>query len=347
MYRLIKFLLFLLPPEKAHDVALNLIELALRIPVVGSTFKRSFNSGPQRSVDFAGITFPNIVGLAAGFDKDAKRLSLWKALGFGHVEVGTVTPKSQPGNPKPRLFRLVDDRAVINRMGFNNGGVDAMVERLKKRPEGLIVGGNIGKNKDTPNESAIDDYIICFEKLYPYVDYITVNVSSPNTPGLRDLQTESFLVPLFDKLNTLRSEKAIFKPIFLKIAPDFQLKAVKQLAKIIKKLPIQGIIATNTTISRDRLNVSQKDLEQIGAGGLSGAPLFEASNTILATLSIELGNSMPIIGVGGIFNGLDVAEKLTRGAGLVQVYTGFIYEGPWIVRNILKELTFDDSFLID
>jgi dihydroorotate dehydrogenase len=347
MYRLIKFLLFLLPPEKAHDVALNLIELALRIPVVGSTFKRSFNSGPQRSVDFAGITFPNIVGLAAGFDKDAKRLSLWKALGFGHVEVGTVTPKSQPGNPKPRLFRLVDDRAVINRMGFNNGGVDAMVERLKKRPEGLIVGGNIGKNKDTPNESAIDDYIICFEKLYPYVDYITVNVSSPNTPGLRDLQTESFLVPLFDKLNTLRSEKAIFKPIFLKIAPDFQLKAVKQLAKIIKKLPIQGIIATNTTISRDRLGVSQKDLEKIGAGGLSGAPLFEASNTILATLSIELGNSMPIIGVGGIFNGFDVSEKLTRGAGLVQVYTGFIYEGPWIVRNILKELRFDDSFLID
>jgi len=347
MYRLIKFLLFLLPPEKAHDVALNLIELVLRIPVVGSTFKRSFNSGPQRSVDFAGITFPNIVGLAAGFDKDAKRLSLWKALGFGHVEVGTVTPKSQPGNPKPRLFRLVDDRAVINRMGFNNGGVDAMVERLKKRPEGLIVGGNIGKNKDTPNESAIDDYIICFEKLYPYVDYITVNVSSPNTPGLRDLQTESFLVPLFDKLNTLRSEKAIFKPIFLKIAPDFQLKAVKQLAKIIKKLPIQGIIATNTTISRDRLDVSQKDLEKIGAGGLSGAPLFEASNAILATLSIELGNSMPIIGVGGIFNSFDVAEKLTRGAGLVQVYTGFIYEGPWIVRNILKELTFDDSFLID
>ena len=347
MYRLIKFLLFLLPPEKAHDVALNLIELALRIPVIGPAFKRSFNSGPQRSVDFAGIQFPNIVGLAAGFDKDAKRLSLWKALGFGHVEVGTVTPKSQPGNPKPRLFRLVDDRAVINRMGFNNGGVDAMVERLKKRPEGLIVGGNIGKNKDTPNESAIEDYIICFEKLYPHVDYITVNVSSPNTPGLRDLQTESFLVPLFEKLNTLRSEKAIFKPIFLKIAPDFQLKAVKQLAKIIRKLPIQGIIATNTTISRDRLGVSQKELEKIGAGGLSGAPLFEASNAILATLSIELGNSMPIIGVGGIFNGFDVAEKLTRGAGLVQVYTGFIYEGPWIVRNILKELTFDDSFLID
>jgi len=347
MYRLIKFLLFLLPPEKAHDVALNLIELALRIPVIGAAFKRSFNSGPQKSVEFAGIRFPNIIGLAAGFDKDAKRLSLWKALGFGHVEVGTVTPKAQPGNPKPRLFRLVDDRAVINRMGFNNGGVDAMVERLKKRPEGLIVGGNIGKNKDTPNEFAIEDYVICFEKLYPYVDYITVNVSSPNTPGLRDLQTESFLVPLFEKLNALRSEKSTFKPIFLKIAPDFQLKAIKQLAKIIKKLPIQGLIATNTTVSRDRLDLSKKEVEKIGAGGLSGAPLFEASNAILATLSIELGNTMPIVGVGGIFNGFDVAEKLTRGAGLVQVYTGFIYEGPWIVRNILNELTFEDSFLID
>ena len=347
MYRLIKFLLFLLPPEKAHDVALNLIELALRIPVIGAAFKRSFNSGPQKSVEFAGIRFPNIVGLAAGFDKDAKRLSLWKALGFGHVEVGTVTPKAQPGNPKPRLFRLVDDRAVINRMGFNNGGVDAMVERLKKRPEGLIVGGNIGKNKDTPNEFAIEDYVICFEKLYPYVDYITVNVSSPNTPGLRDLQTESFLVPLFEKLNALRAEKSSFKPIFLKIAPDFQLKAIKQLAKIIKKLPIQGLIATNTTVSRDRLDLSKKEVEKIGAGGLSGAPLFEASNAILATLSIELGNTMPIVGVGGIFNGFDVAEKLTRGAGLVQVYTGFIYEGPWIVRNILNELTFEDSFLID
>jgi dihydroorotate dehydrogenase len=347
MYRLIKFLLFLLPPEKAHDVALNLIELALRIPVIGAAFKRSFNSGLQKSVEFAGIRFPNIIGLAAGFDKDAKRLSLWKALGFGHVEVGTVTPKAQPGNLKPRLFRLVDDRAVINRMGFNNGGVDAMVERLKKRPEGLIVGGNIGKNKDTPNEFAIEDYVICFEKLYPYVDYITVNVSSPNTPGLRDLQTESFLVPLFEKLNALRSEKSTFKPIFLKIAPDFQLKAIKQLAKIIKKLPIQGLIATNTTVSRDRLDLSKKEVEKIGAGGLSGAPLFEASNAILATLSIELGNTMPIVGVGGIFNGFDVAEKLTRGAGLVQVYTGFIYEGPWIVRNILNELTFEDSFLID
>ncbi len=347
MYGFIKFLLFLLPPEKAHDVALNLIEFALKIPLIGTLLKKSFNSGPQKTVDFAGIKFPNVIGLAAGFDKDAKRLKLWKDLGFGHVEVGTVTPKAQPGNPKPRLFRLVEDRAVINRMGFNNQGVDAMVNRLKKRPEGLIVGGNIGKNKDTPNELAINDYIYSFEKLYPYVDYITVNVSSPNTPGLRDLQTESFLVPLFEQLNDLRKTQEKFKPIFLKIAPDFQLNAIRLLGGIIKRLPIQGIIATNTTVSRSGLEISQKELDKIGAGGLSGAPLFESSNAILATLSIEIGNIMPIIGVGGIFNHFDVQEKLTRGAGLVQVYTGFIYEGPWIVRNILKHLQFEDSFLKD
>ncbi len=347
MYGFIKFLLFLLPPEKAHDVALDLIEFVLRTPILGKIFKKSFNSGPQNPVDFAGIRFPNIVGLAAGFDKDAKRLLLWKDLGFGHVEVGTVTPKAQSGNPKPRLFRLVEDRAVINRMGFNNQGVDAMVNRLKNRPDGLIVGGNIGKNKDTPNELAISDYTQCFEKLYPYVDYITVNVSSPNTPGLRDLQTESFLVPLFEQLDALRKSQENYKPIFLKIAPDFQLNAVRQLAVLLKSLPIQGVIATNTTISRTGLGISEAELNKIGAGGLSGAPLSEVSNAVLATLSIEMGKSMPIIGVGGIFNHLDVQEKLTRGAGLVQVYTGFIYEGPWIVRNILKELQFEDSYMND
>lgn len=345
MYGLLKSILFLLPPEKAHDVALNLVEFVFKIPGIGYLFRKSFHSGPQKAVEFAGITFPNIVGLAAGFDKDAKRLHLWKDLGFGHVEVGTVTPKAQPGNPKPRLFRLVNDRAVINRMGFNNDGVDAMVSRLKKRPSGLIVGGNIGKNKDTLNEFAIDDYTLSFEKLYPYVDYITVNVSSPNTPGLRDLQTESFLIPLFEKLDSIRKEQPTFKPVFLKIAPDFQLQSLKKLAKTIKKLPIQGVIATNTTIARDRLSVSAKDLEKIGAGGLSGAPLFEASNAILATLSIELGNTIPLIGVGGVFNGFDAAEKLSRGAALVQVYTGFIYEGPWIVRNILRELKEEGAYI--
>jgi len=342
MYHLIKIFLFLLPPEKAHEVALNLIGVGLKTPVLGGILRNSFNSGKQKGIEFAGIKFPNVIGLAAGFDKDAKHLALWKQLGFGHVEVGTVTPKAQPGNPKPRLFRLVSDQAIINRMGFNNEGVDGMVERLKYRPENLIVGGNIGKNKDTPNDAAIEDYRICFEKLYDYVDYITVNVSSPNTPGLRDLQSEEFLVPLFETLDTIRKTKSEFKPIFLKIAPDFQRSGLKILGATIKKLNIQGLIATNTTVSRNRLDMSEKEIQKFGPGGLSGAPLLEDSNAILAALSIEVGSNIPIIGVGGIFNGIDATEKLERGASLVQIYSGFVYEGPWIVRNILRDITYND-----
>jgi dihydroorotate dehydrogenase len=341
MYQLIRLFLFTLSPEKAHEVALKLIQFGLKTPVIGAILKKSFQPENPKPVEFAGITFPNIVGLAAGFDKDAKFLSLWKTIGFGHVEVGTVTPRPQPGNPKPRLFRIPQDLAVINRMGFNNNGVDAMVERLKKRPEGLIVGGNIGKNKDTDNDLAEDDYIYCFEKLYDYVDYITVNVSSPNTPGLRDLQSEKFLVPLFEKLHQIRNTKAVQKPIFIKIAPDFQMSSLKKLVQVIKQLNVQAVIATNTTISRENLSISHKEIEKMGAGGLSGSPLFEASNAILASLSIELGPNTPLIGVGGIFNGHDASEKLLRGAGLVQVYTGFIYEGPWIVKNILKEISYN------
>lgn len=341
MYQIIRFILFLMSPERAHEVALNLMEAAFRIPIFNTLMRLYVKPVSAKPIEFAGIKFPNIVGLAAGFDKDAKHLSLWKDLGFGHVEVGTVTPLGQPGNPKPRLFRLVNDQAVINRMGFNNSGIDAMVERLKKRPKGLIVGGNIGKNKETPNELAEDDYIVCFEKIYDHVDYVTVNVSSPNTPGLRDLQTAAFLIPLFEKLNNIRAQKEVFKPIFIKIAPDFQLSGLKKLVSVIKKLNVQGVIATNTTISRDGLTVGHDELEKIGAGGLSGTPLFEASNAILASLSIELGSNIPIIGVGGIFNGDDATEKLMRGASLIQVYTGFVYEGPRIVRNILKEIQYE------
>ncbi len=341
MYQLIRLFLFTLSPEKAHDVALKLIQFGLSVPLIGGILKKSFKPEHTKSVEFAGIQFPNIVGLAAGFDKDAKYLNLWKTIGFGHVEVGTVTPRPQPGNPKPRLFRIPQDLAVINRMGFNNYGVDAMVERLKKRPQGLIVGGNIGKNKDTDNDLAEDDYIICFQKLYDHVDYITVNVSSPNTPGLRDLQSEKFLVPLFEKLHAIRNSKPVQKPIFIKIAPDFQMSSLKKLVTVIKQLNVQGVIATNTTISRENLSISPKEIDKIGAGGLSGAPLFEASNAILATLGIELGPQIPLIGVGGIFNGYDASEKLVRGAGLVQVYTGFIYEGPWIVKNILKDISYN------
>ncbi len=341
MYSLVKFFLFLISPEKAHDIALNLMQAFLKWPIVGSLLRRSFKIEHQVPVTVAGITFPNIVGLAAGFDKDARRLHLLKEFGFGFVEVGTVTPKPQPGNPKPRLFRIPSDLALINRMGFNNRGVDEMVARLKKRPPGLIVGGNIGKNKTTPNDKAYLDYVYCFEKLYDHVDYIVVNISSPNTPGLRDLQEEKFIVGLFEQLHKIRDEKSVSKPIFLKLAPDFQLNAIKDLVKIIKKAKVDGIVATNTTVSREKLTISEKEIEKIGAGGLSGQPVFEASNAMLATLSIELGGQIPIIGVGGIFNGTDAAEKLVRGASLVQVYTGFVYEGPWIVKNILKEINYN------
>jgi dihydroorotate dehydrogenase len=341
MYSLIKFFLFLLPPEKAHDIALNLMQSALKWPIIGTLLRRSFKIENPIPVTVAGITFPNILGLAAGFDKDAKRLHLLKEFGFGFVEVGTVTPKAQKGNPKPRLFRIPDNLALINRMGFNNEGIDKMVERLKNRPDGLIVGGNIGKNKSTPNDKAIIDYVYCFEKLYDYVDYIVVNISSPNTPGLRDLQEESFIVGLFSELQKIRTERKVHKPIFLKLSPDFQFSAIKDLVRIITKAKVDGIVATNTTISREKLTISEKEIEKIGPGGLSGQPIFESSNAILATLSIELGGQIPIIGVGGIFNGIDATEKLVRGANLIQIYTGFVYEGPWIVKNILKDINYN------
>ena len=341
MYSLIKFFLFLLPPEKAHDIALNLMQSALKWPIIGALLRRSFKIENPIPVTVAGITFPNILGLAAGFDKDAKRLHLLKEFGFGFVEVGTVTPKAQKGNPKPRLFRIPNNLALINRMGFNNEGIDKMVERLKNRPEGLIVGGNIGKNKSTPNDKASIDYVFCFEKIYDYVDYIVVNVSSPNTPGLRDLQEESFIVGLFSELQKIRAQRTVYKPIFLKLSPDFQFSAIRDLVKIITKAKVDGIVATNTTISRDKLTISEKEIEKIGPGGLSGQPIFESSNSILATLSIELGGQIPIIGVGGIFNGIDATEKLVRGANLIQIYTGFVYEGPWIVKNILKDINYN------
>jgi dihydroorotate dehydrogenase len=274
--------------------------------------------------------------LAAGFDKNAKWLHLLKDLGFGHVEIGTVTPVAQPGNPAPRLFRLPQDNALINRMGFNNDGIDAVVERLKNRPAGLVVGGNIGKNKITPNEQAANDYTTAFDKIYDFVDYLVVNISSPNTPGLRDLQEDEFICDLFAKLHVIRTEKRIWKPIFLKIAPDFKQSQVHTLIDTIKKAKVDGVIATNTTIDRSNLNTSQAKIEKIGAGGLSGKPVYESSNTILGFLAMELGGQIPLIGVGGVFTKEDYEGKLSRGASLVQVYTGFVYVGPRIVRKILS-----------
>ncbi|MBM3438851.1 MAG: quinone-dependent dihydroorotate dehydrogenase [Bacteroidetes bacterium] len=336
MYNLLKSLLFLLPPEVAHEFALKSLRIILHTPIIGGWIRNSFQPITAKPVVVSGITFPNSVGLAAGFDKNAKWLHLLKDLGFGHVEIGTVTPLPQPGNPAPRLFRLPQDGALINRMGFNNDGIEAVVARLKNRPAGLVVGGNIGKNKVTPNEKAAQDYTIAFDAIYDYVDYIVVNISSPNTPGLRDLQEDEFICDLFHKLHELRSGRRIWKPIFLKIAPDFQQSQVHELVQTIKRAKVDGVIATNTTIERSNLRTSKSKIDQIGAGGLSGKPVYEASNTILGFLAMELGEEFPLIGVGGVFTKEDYEGKITRGASLVQVYTGFIYVGPRIVRKILS-----------
>lgn len=335
MYKLIRPIFFLFSPEKAHYLAMDLLGFAIRIPLLGSWLKNSFKPANPEAATLLGLKFPNKVGLAAGFDKDARWLPLLKELGFGFVEVGTVTPKPQKGNPKPRLFRLKKDLALINRMGFNNLGIEAMVARLQQRPEGLIVGGNIGKNKVTPNEEALNDYVICFEKLYPVVDYIVVNVSSPNTPGLRALQDKAFLGQLFSTLYDLRRRFPVSKPVLLKIAPDLEKEALDEIIETVREFNIDGLIATNTTIQRDGLKTSAAELEQIGAGGLSGAPVRTRSTEVIAYLRQQLGTDYPIIGVGGIFNRGDMDGKIKAGANLVQVYTGFIYQGPWMVKQLL------------
>jgi len=335
---LVRPLLFRCDAEHAHELGVQAMEWLARLAPLRLALERRMASHLRavRPVEAFGLRFPNAVGLAAGFDKDARAWPAAAALGFGHVEVGTVTALAQPGNPRPRAFRYPAEGAVINRMGFNNDGVDAMVERLKNRPEGLVVGGNIGKNKATPNEKAIDDYVIAFEKIYDYVDYIAVNISSPNTPGLRDLQEDTFISQLFAQLQDIRSGRAQWKPIFLKIAPDFHQNQIKELVKTIKKAKVDGVIATNTTVSRDNLRSDKKLVQKIGDGGLSGKPVYESSNTVLGFLAIELGGTIPLIGVGGVFSKSDYNSKITRGASLVQVYTGFIYVGPRIVRKILS-----------
>lgn len=284
-----------------------------------------------------GLNFKNPVGLAAGFDKDAKLYNELASFGFGFIEVGTLTPKPQSGNPKPRLFRLVEDESVINRMGFNNGGLDEAVLRLMKRKTDLIIGGNIGKNKVTPNEEALNDYLLGVEALHPVVDYFVVNVSSPNTPNLRELQEKEPLTKLLkavqEKNNALGK-----KPLLLKIAPDLTEGQLDDIIDIINSLELDGIVATNTTISRDGLRTPVSKVEAIGAGGLSGKVLRERSTEVIAYLRSRLKSSIAIIAVGGIFTGADAKEKLNAGADLVQVWTGFLYEGPAMVRRMLRNL---------
>lgn len=334
MYALIKFFLFRFSPEKAHYFTASLLKWVMYIPGVKSYCLKRGRAQAQ-PFGFAGLQFPSRVGLAAGFDKNASLFPTFGWLGFGFIEVGTVTPRPQPGNPKPRLFRLVKDEALINRMGFNNDGVDAMVgnlQRLKKPP--VIIGGNIGKNKDTPNEKAVDDYLECFHKLHDYVDYFVVNVSSPNTPGLRELQEKGPLTEILQALMTANNEKSVQRPVFLKIAPDLTTSQLDDIVEIVTETGIAGIIATNTTIDRTGLTTAPALLEQIGNGGLSGKPLQKRATEVIRYLREKSGGRIPVMGIGGITDAVGAQEKMDAGAGLLQVYTGFIYRGPQLVREI-------------
>jgi len=289
---------------------------------------------PNLKANIKGLEFSNRVGLAAGFDKNARFMEAMSVLGFSHIEVGTVTPRPQAGNPKPRLFRLIKSNALINRMGFNNDGVEVMAERLKKkRPDGLIIGANIGKNKDTPNENAASDYLICFKTLYPYVDYFTVNVSSPNTPGLRELQDKE---PLTHLLSSLQKENMANKPLFLKIAPDLTESQLDEIVEIVMSTRFTGIMATNTTIERSGLKESKEKVDAMGAGGLSGEPILEKSVNVVKYIKNKSRDQLVIMGIGGIHDAESAHMHRDAGADLIQLYTGLIYTGPSVVKKILR-----------
>lgn len=336
---LIRPILFALPPETAHHFSMKALKMLCSVPIMRQLIRKTCSHGnTSLHKKIFGLEFENPVGLAAGFDKDAKYLDELACLGFGFIEIGTVTPSAQSGNEKPRLFRLPEDKAIINRMGFNNEGVTAAVGRLKKRKSKIIVGGNIGKNKITPNEEALSDYIRCIDALYYYVDYFVVNVSSPNTPGLRELQDKEPLRQLLQGIKQHMEQKTKPKPVLLKIAPDLHEAKLLDVIEILRETKTDGVIATNTTLSRAGLMTPADKVQRMGAGGLSGKPLHRRSTEIIRFLRNHLGPNYPIIGVGGIMTPEDAVEKLQAGADLVQIYTGFVYEGPGFVKTILKRL---------
>ncbi len=324
-------ILFKFDPEKIHQFTFSFLRSTFKIPGIKNILKNKYHLQDKRlEREVFGLKFKNPVGLAAGFDKDAKLYKELSGLGFGFIEIGTLTPKPQAGNPKKRLFRLKSDNAIINRMGFNNGGVETAIERLKKNNNEVLIGGNIGKNKTTPNEKAVEDYKICFEALFPYVNYFVVNVSSPNTPNLRELQDKKPLTDLLKTLQELNKKKENPKPILLKIAPDLTEEQLLDIIEIVKITKIDGVIATNTTISREGLTSANKNQ----TGGLSGKPLTKKSTEVIRFLAEKSNQSFPIIGVGGIHSAEDALEKIEAGASLVQLYTGFIYEGPKLIKEI-------------
>jgi len=326
--------LFLFDPEKIHHFTFYLLKFLFKIPFSGFLAKSIYtvrNKSLER--ELFGLKFPNPVGMAAGFDKNATHINEFENFGFGFIEIGTVTPKSQIGNPKKRLFRLKEDKAVINRMGFNNDGVESIKKRLKKNFN-VIIGGNIGKNKITLNSEAKGDYVYCFKELYNHVDYFVVNVSSPNTPGLRELQSKEFLNDLFYDLNKIRFESSNPKPILLKISPDLNEQKILEILDVISINKIDGIIATNTTINFPKLNSKNRNEK----GGLSGAPIYDKSNEVISFISKCTNGKLPIIGVGGISSVDQAIEKIKAGAHLIQIYTGLVYEGPGFIKRINKKL---------
>lgn len=342
MYKLLRSVLFLFDPEEVHYFSMNCLWLLCKIPGGKRLLSGIFR--PKGNIQFSifNIQFPNKVGLGAGFDKNARYLNELEALGFGFVEIGTVTPLPQAGNDKPRLFRLPKDKALINRMGFNNDGVEVVAGRLKEWKAGhspLVIGGNIGKNKITPNEEAWKDYETCFNALHAYVDYFVVNVSSPNTPGLRELQEKDALKKILVNLQQLNSKQPTPKPVLLKIAPDLTTEQIDDVIDLALEIKLDGLVAANTTISRENLKTQKSKIGNIGAGGLSGLPVKERSTEVVKYMHQKTNGRIPIIASGGIFTGADAKEKIDAGALLVQVWTGFIYEGPSIVKRICQGIT--------
>jgi len=350
MYKILRSILFLFPTEWVHYFSMNCLRVLCRVGFLRKLLVAIFS--PKGDLEFGvwNLEFPNRIGLGAGFDKNAKYLKELESLGFGFVEIGTVTPLPQAGNDKPRLFRLPKDKALINRMGFNNDGVKVIAERLRQwqstvhsqqstaNSQRLIIGGNIGKNKLTPNEDAWKDYEICFKELHHYVDYFVVNVSSPNTPGLRELQEKESLRKILRHLQMINNGKAVAKPILLKIAPDLTREQLDDVIDLASEIKLDGLVATNTTIDREGLEHNLR-IGTLETGGLSGKPLQKRSTEIVKYIFEKTNGEIPIIASGGVFTGADAKEKFDAGASLVQVWTGFIYEGPGIVKNIYKHLS--------
>ncbi|MBO7143205.1 MAG: quinone-dependent dihydroorotate dehydrogenase [Salinivirgaceae bacterium] len=338
--RIIRPLLFRIDPERIHGVINTGLKVA-RCVGIGKVMDWCYNPRClQMETEFCGIKFPNKIGIAAGFDKNAEVYKMLGNMGFGHVEIGTVTPRPQPGNPKPRLFRLPADSALINRMGFNNKGVENAVKNLRRRNHKIVIGGNIGKNSSTPNEKAVDDYVACFQALYDYVDYITVNVSCPNVTNLRELQGQESLERILSALAEQRRQKAVYKPILLKISPDLNFQQIDESLVIIERYGIDGIVAANTSTTRNGLKTSEERIKEIANGGLSGQPLRDRSVEITRYISQKTGGKLPIIGVGGTMSPADAVAKLEAGATLVQVFTGFIYYGPKLAKDVNKAVKF-------